>query len=89
MNSKVIFCTWHIGFREIYYENICSIAWTSKLFEDIFNTSVIMKTSFTSSRNPSEHYKTLEMEIIFFMYYYMHKSKFMLNKIVQGNDYLL
>lgn len=65
MNSKVIFCTWHIGFRELYYENICGIAWASKGFEDTFNTSMIMKTSFTNSRSPSKHYKTLEMETIF------------------------
>lgn len=64
MNSKVIF-TWHIGFRELYYENICGIAWASKGFEDIFNTSTIMKTSFTNSGSPSKHYKTLEMETIF------------------------
>lgn len=41
-----------------------------------------MKTSSTNRRNPSEHYKTLEMEIVLFMLYYMHKSKFMLSKIV-------
>lgn len=82
MNSKVIFCTWHIGFREFYYDNIFSIAWACKGFGDIFNTSVIMKTSFiTDSGSPREHYKTLEMEIIFFMHYYMHKSKFMLSKL--------
>lgn len=42
-----------------------------------------MKTSSTNRRNPSEHYKTLEMEIVLFMLYYMHKSKFMLSKIVK------